>query len=204
MDGGCHISLDDGGIAAATQLPGFARMLAYWREKAGNRPAPRRADIDPLLSLPGLAPDMLLWDVESGERYVCRLAGTHVCRIGGRELRGLSLDDIRWEDPTVAHREFGRVVTTLVPHFVARGVADRFHGFQLYRRLLLPLSEDGRRANKLWSLVSDWSSFSSRFHAHEAEVPEEARIAYRYAEVARQPGSRRPRGHARAVSLTCS
>jgi hypothetical protein len=149
MDGG-----DDSGIAAAAHLPGFARMLAYWRETTGDRPAPRRADVDPLPSLPGLAPDMLLWDVHDGERFVCRLAGTHVCGVGGRELRGLSLDEMPWEDSTVAPREFARVVTTLMPHFVERPVADRLKGFQRYRRLLLPLSEDGRRANKLWSLVT--------------------------------------------------
>ena len=150
MDGGCHIAL-----AAAAHLPGFTRMLAYWRERAGDRTAPRRADIDPLPSLPRLAPDMLLWDVHDGQRYVCRLAGTHICRVGGRELRGLSLDDMPWEDPLVAPREFARVVTTLVPHFVERGVAEQLlPGFRGYRRLLLPLSEDGQRANKLWSLVT--------------------------------------------------
>jgi hypothetical protein len=154
MDGGCHISLDDGGAAAAAQLPGFAQMLAYWREKARDRSAPRRADIDPLPGLPLLAPNMLLWDVHDGERYVCRLAGTNVCRVGGRELRGLSLDEMPWEDPTVAHREFARVITTLAPHLVEREVAGRLRGFRGYRRLLLPLSEDGRRADKLWSLVT--------------------------------------------------
>jgi hypothetical protein len=154
MNGGCHIARDDGGLAAAAQLPGFARMLAYWRERAGDRPAPRRADIDPLPSLPDLASDMLLWDVHDGERYVCRLAGTHVCGVGGRELRGLPLEEMPWEDSIVAPREFARVVTTLVPHFVERPVADGLKGFRRYRRLLLPLSEDGRRANKLWSLVT--------------------------------------------------
>jgi hypothetical protein len=154
MNGGGHISRDDGGIAVAAQLPGFAPMLAYWRETTGDRLAPRRADIDPLPSLPGLAPDMLLWDVHDGGKYVCRLAGTHVCGVGGRELRGLSLDEMPWEEPAVAHREFARVVTALVPHFVERDVPERLRGFRRYRRLLLPLSDDGRRANKLWSLVT--------------------------------------------------
>ena len=153
MDGGCQISLEDGGVAAAARLPGFAQMLVCWRERAGDRSAPRRADIDPLPSLPRLAPNMLLWDVH-GERYVCRLAGTNVCRGSGRELRGLSLDEMPWEDSIAAHREFARVATMLASHFVERSVADRLRGVRGYRRLLLPLSEDGRRANKLWSLVT--------------------------------------------------
>jgi hypothetical protein len=143
------------GLDAAARLPTFAQMLAYWQEKAAGRRAPRRAEVDPLFDLPLLAPDMLLWDVAAGaDRYVCRLAGTRVCAACDREFRGARLGELPWEEPEPARREFDAVTETLMPSFAERALPVAHRGIVSCRRLLLPLSEDGRRATMLWGLVT--------------------------------------------------
>jgi hypothetical protein len=69
---------------------GSSRQLyAYWEKQRGKRPAPDRADIDPAQIRHALGDVFILAaDFVDEQRY--RLAGTRLCALFGRELKGES------------------------------------------------------------------------------------------------------------------
>lgn len=65
------------------------QLYAYWEKQRGTRPAPDRADIDPASIRHALGDTfMLAADFVDEQRY--RLAGTRICALFGRELKGES------------------------------------------------------------------------------------------------------------------
>ncbi|MCH2395582.1 PAS domain-containing protein [Oceanibaculum sp.] len=73
----------------AIQHERLRQLYDYWEGKRGNRLMPARTDIDPV-EIPGLLPNLILIDVERGERnrYRFRLYGTEVCANRGADLPG--------------------------------------------------------------------------------------------------------------------
>src|SRR6185312_2652829 len=62
-------------------------LFEYWNEKRGNRPAPEREDIDPTAIRHALGDTfMLAADFVNEQRF--RLAGTRICALYCRELKG--------------------------------------------------------------------------------------------------------------------
>jgi hypothetical protein len=71
--------------------PSIGAVAAYWRQKAGQRSMPSRADIDPL-ELKQYLPGIGLVDVVPDERrFVYRLAGTHQVAQRGNDPTGRSV-----------------------------------------------------------------------------------------------------------------
>lgn len=65
------------------------QLYAYWEKQRGTRPAPERADIDPAPIRHALGDIFILAaDFVDEQRY--RLAGTRICALFGRELKGES------------------------------------------------------------------------------------------------------------------
>jgi hypothetical protein len=62
-------------------------LFAYWDEKRGERIAPTRSDIDPC-AIRQILGDTFILACDRDTDYPFRLAGTGVCAIFGRELRG--------------------------------------------------------------------------------------------------------------------
>jgi hypothetical protein len=62
-------------------------LYGYWNMRRGTRLAPERADIDPT-AIPRVLADAFLLGFDSSGGYVFRLAGTRVCALFCRELRG--------------------------------------------------------------------------------------------------------------------
>lgn len=69
-------------------------LYAYWEERRGTRPAPERADIEPGAIRQALSDTFILELDESADRHSFRLAGTRVCALFGRELKGESFADL--------------------------------------------------------------------------------------------------------------
>jgi hypothetical protein len=64
-------------------------LHAYWDERRGKRPAPTRAEIEPGAIRQVLSDAFILaLDAKAGHPF--RLAGTRVCALFGRELKGES------------------------------------------------------------------------------------------------------------------
>lgn len=67
-------------------------LYSYWNRLRAGRSAPERSDLDPA-AVRNLLGDILLLEFNTRERHVVRLAGTRVCTLMGRELKGHALTD---------------------------------------------------------------------------------------------------------------
>lgn len=77
-------------------------LYAYWQELRGRRPAPERADIEPG-AIRGVLSEAFIVALDRTAAYPFRLAGTRVCALFGRELKGSSFVCL-WDDasrPTI-------------------------------------------------------------------------------------------------------
>jgi hypothetical protein len=62
-------------------------LYAYWEERRGRRAAPERAEIEPG-AIRGALSDAFILSLDAARGHPVRLAGTRVCALFGRELRG--------------------------------------------------------------------------------------------------------------------
>jgi hypothetical protein len=62
-------------------------LYAYWEERRGKRSAPERADIHPG-AIRQVLSDAFVLALDGGAGHPFRLAGTRVCALFGRELKG--------------------------------------------------------------------------------------------------------------------
>lgn len=75
------------------QLPRFVHpssleLYSYWNARRGARAAPFRSEIEPS-DISDILPDIFILDIEgSHQRYTWRLAGTRLCTLHCRELKG--------------------------------------------------------------------------------------------------------------------
>jgi hypothetical protein len=67
--------------------PSSRELHAYWDKKRGTRPAPERADIEPG-AIRGVLSDAFTIALNRGASYPFRLAGTRVCALYNREMKG--------------------------------------------------------------------------------------------------------------------
>jgi hypothetical protein len=63
------------------------QLHAYWEERRGKRSAPERADIEPG-AIRQVLSDAFILALDGGAGHPFRLAGTRVCALFGRELKG--------------------------------------------------------------------------------------------------------------------
>jgi hypothetical protein len=62
-------------------------LYAYWEERRGKRSAPERADIEPS-AIRGVLSDTFILALDRKAGHPVRLAGTRVCALFGREIKG--------------------------------------------------------------------------------------------------------------------
>lgn len=66
------------------------QLYEYWDKRRGRRPAPERTDIEPAEIRQALSDIFILEAGDALSHHVFRLAGTRVCALIGRELKGES------------------------------------------------------------------------------------------------------------------
>jgi len=64
-------------------------LYTYWQELRGRRPAPERAEIEPA-AIRGILSETFILALDRPAGYPFRLAGTRVCALFDRELKGES------------------------------------------------------------------------------------------------------------------
>jgi hypothetical protein len=62
-------------------------LYAHWQDKRGVRPAPERTDIDPG-AIRGVLADAFILGLDDATGHPVRLAGTRLCALFGREVKG--------------------------------------------------------------------------------------------------------------------
>ena len=130
--------------------PNLRRLYDYWAEKRGERKMPARVDIDPLDIL-YIVGNVILVDVVEGDplRFHIRLHGTNLAERVGYELTGKMLDELPVDDfRALAQRSFTWVTSKVQPLHSRR---DRIIDgrFARYETVIMPLSDDGERVNRL-------------------------------------------------------
>jgi hypothetical protein len=115
-------------------------LHAYWEQKRGTRAAPERADIDPA-AIRGVLSDAFIIGLNRATGYPFRLAGTRVCALFDREMKGESFLGL-W---TISSRPVLSTLLTILADecvgTVAAVAAQNAEGDHLdLELLLLPLS----------------------------------------------------------------
>jgi len=73
-------------------------LYAYWEEKRGTRQAPERAEIEPG-AIRGVLSDAFILALDRNAGHPVRLAGTRVCALFDREIKGESFLNL-WGAPS--------------------------------------------------------------------------------------------------------
>jgi hypothetical protein len=157
--------------------PSIRELFDYWNERRGARPAPERDDIEPFAIRRVLA-DAFLLALNPVKGHPFRLAGTRICALFGREVKGVSFLDLF---ALHARYEMGDLIDIVAQESVgliasASELKPPEHASPL-ELLLLPLAPDGRTdACLLGALAphasSGWlGSRAARFDAWKVPLP---------------------------------
>jgi hypothetical protein len=128
--------------------PTTQEIFTYWNTLREARPAPSRSQINPV-AIPKVLPDIFLLDADKSGEHIFRLAGTRLCGLFGRELRGASFNAL-WN--TFGEHKIGDLLKSVVEEHAAvvasaEGFSSQEHLCKL-ELILLPLrgtSQDGTR-----------------------------------------------------------
>ena len=120
-----------------------ALVLDYWQDRRRNRPAPDRADIDPGEIRQALS-DTFMLAADFVDQLRFRLAGTRVCALFGREIKGEAFGALWSEDSRKQIDELVTVVTEEAAGAVAGLVGTAADGSVTdIEMLILPLAHTG-------------------------------------------------------------
>ena len=120
-----------------------ALVLDYWQDRRRNRPAPDRADIDPGEIRQALG-DTFMLAADFVEQLRFRLAGTRVCALFGREIKGESFAALWSEDSRRQIDELVTIVSEEATGAVAGLVGTTADGSTTdVEMLILPLAHTG-------------------------------------------------------------
>jgi hypothetical protein len=130
---------------------GMRRIYDYWMSRRKNGRLPRREDIDPS-DVTDLLPHIFLVDIEENPRhYRFRLVGTKVVECFGLDMTGKTIDSLDLgDDADAILKHYDQAVDHGEPIYDRHRFWTEAYGQHLnYERLLLPLSSDGKRVDKL-------------------------------------------------------
>ena len=119
-------------------------VLTHWSERRRNRPAPERNDIDPAVIRHAL-PDTFMLAADFVDELRFRLAGTRVCALFGREVKGESFRTFWSEESRRQIDPLLRIVADEGVGAVAGLVGTTPDGIEAdVEMLLLPLAHSGQ------------------------------------------------------------
>jgi hypothetical protein len=129
--------------------PGLRDFYGYWLSKRGGKRVPARADIDPV-EIHRFLPNIFMIDViEGGARFRYRLVGTAIGDAVG-DYSGRYVDEALPPAQYETYRQrYLRILNELAVLYEVARIVWRERPAVLFRRLLLPLSNDQVRANIL-------------------------------------------------------
>lgn len=127
-------------------------LFDHWNERRGGRAMPRRADIDPA-AIRRILADTFIVSCDASMGHPFRLAGTRVCALLGRELKGESFLHLFSTQARLALLDLLAIVTDEAIG-VAATASELTADERCLEMLLLPLAdEEGGTARVLGALV---------------------------------------------------
>jgi hypothetical protein len=118
-------------------------LYAYWNERRGTRAAPERGEIEPGAIRTALG-DSFILGREPAALPAFRLAGTRVCSLFGRELKGEAFEGLWNESDRAAIRDLMAIVGNEIAGIVAGVTGTTSEGYSVdLELLLLPLRHRG-------------------------------------------------------------
>jgi len=130
-------------------------LFQYWNRLRDGRPAPRRTEIEPA-DIKTLLADTFIMEKDVRGEAVFRLAGTRVCAIYGRELKGFSFPSLwRSRDQKLVSRiaqDVFSLRSVAVVSYRGISVGGRSNQFEL---LLLPLDGGVENPRSLGCLTAE-------------------------------------------------
>jgi hypothetical protein len=135
-------------------------LYDYWTTKRGRRRAPARSDIDPA-DIRRILADTFILTADFVNDIRVRLAGTRVCALFAREIKGEAFEDL-WSEP--GREQMHGLLTAVIDEnagAVAEVLARREQGAEIELDLfLLPLAFDSRtRVRALGVLAAKWRGY---------------------------------------------
>lgn len=129
--------------------PDLAALQTYWAGKCNGRTMPRRADINPS-EIRLLLPDIFIMEIHQPLRFRFTLVGTRICERWHANNTGKWLDELDYDGvrETVLE-QYAVVARTGEPRCDIADFVGSNGLYLHYRRVLLPLSEDGVTPNML-------------------------------------------------------
>jgi hypothetical protein len=129
--------------AASMKHPSTRAIFDYWDRKRGTRPAPARAEINPSEIRTALG-DTFMLAADFTDQLRFRLAGTRVCALFGREIKGEAVPEM-WSE--TSRKSIDALLASVVHESdgVVAGVTARTEdGSEIdLELLLLPLAHSG-------------------------------------------------------------
>lgn len=131
---------------------GLRDFYAYWLAKRGGKRVPARADIDPI-EIHRFLPNIFMLDViDGGARFRYRLVGTAIGNAVG-DYSGRHVDEaLPPAQYEVYRRKYQRIVRELAMLYETVRIVWHESPAVLFRRLMLPLSDDQATANILFGV----------------------------------------------------
>jgi hypothetical protein len=131
--------------------PDAQALYYYWLNKRGQRPMPRRSDIDPTEIPPRVLPGISLVEVVPDDRrYVYRLMGTAEVQVRGFDPTGKSvLEGFLAPDVNDALGCYDKVVAKRIPLVDPVPFIAADGRYVPEETIFLPLSDDGSNVNKI-------------------------------------------------------
>ena len=133
---------------------GTRTLFQYWNRLRDGRPAPRRTEIEPA-DIKSLLADTFILERDARGQAVFRLAGTRLCAVFGRELKGFAYSSL-WalkDQRVIARLLFGSLQQNAVNVVDLTGTSrnGRSNAFEM---LVLPLDGGVDNPRALGSLVA--------------------------------------------------
>lgn len=129
-------------------------IFGYWLERRQRGNVPPRCSVDPNTIPHKHLPNLFLYQQEPEGRFRCKLMGTEIMHVLGKDETGQYLDEMR--EPSVDKETsslFERTLTSGLPvYFRYRAVTARGEQ-RLFSRILLPVSSGPGRVDQIFGMV---------------------------------------------------
>jgi hypothetical protein len=119
-----------------------------WHSKRGIRWAPRKRDMDPLDMVVWLGNLMVVAALDDGNDFLCRLYGTNLVQLFGRELTGRRVSSLSGAERNRFQGRLRSVLSERRPRHFRFEFRRGRHAFSV-AELILPLTDDGETVSHL-------------------------------------------------------